>query len=65
MFPMYLDHIEMAGGKLRALPLVYKDNQWTFNADDLRKALSAPNVKLFIFNSPHNPTGKVFSLEEM
>jgi aspartate/methionine/tyrosine aminotransferase len=65
MFPMYLDHIEMSGGRLRAVPLNYSDKEWMFNPGELRKALSAPNVKVFIFNSPHNPTGKVFSLEEM
>ena len=61
MFPMYLDHIEMSGGRLRAVPLNYSDKEWMFNPEELRKALSAPNVKVFIFNSPHNPTGKVFS----
>ena len=65
MFPMYLDHIEMSGGKLRSIPLTYKDSKWTFNPDELYKALSSPLVKVFIFNTPHNPTGKVFSVEEM
>ena len=65
MFPMYLDHIDLAGGKLRSVPLVLKDGNWTFNPDQLYKALSHESVSVFLFNSPHNPTGKVFSKEEM
>lgn len=40
MFPMYLDHIDLAGGKLRSVPLVVKDGNWTFDPDQLYKALS-------------------------
>ena len=38
---------------------------WDFDREVLRKALSNPKVKLFILNSPHNPTGKVFTKEEI
>lgn len=65
MFPMYIDHFELAGGKVRSVPLRIKDGAWTFNPDELHKCLSGKDVGLFLFNSPHNPTGKVFTKEEM
>jgi aspartate/methionine/tyrosine aminotransferase len=65
MFPMYLDHVDLAGGKTRAVPLIVKENKWTFNPEMLYKELSNPAVSVFLFNSPHNPTGKVFSKDEI
>ena len=65
MFPLYIDHIEMSGAKLNAVPLEYQDNKWTFNPDTLRAALSREEAKVFVFNTPHNPTGKVFTKEEI
>ena len=37
---------------------------WTFDPKDLRGAFSA-RTKGVILNSPHNPTGKVFSIREL
>jgi aspartate/methionine/tyrosine aminotransferase len=37
---------------------------WNFNAADLEKAFS-DKTRAIILNTPHNPTGKVFSKEEM
>jgi len=65
MFPMYLDHVELAGGKVNSVPLTYKDDDWRFDPEQLRQALSRPQSKVFMFNTPHNPTGKVFSREEI
>src|ERR1700735_1365544 len=37
---------------------------WTFDPDELRRAFS-PRTKAIVLNSPNNPTGKVFSREEL
>src|SRR5260370_25954697 len=37
---------------------------WTFDPDELRRAFSA-KTKAIILNSPNNPTGKVFTWEEL
>ncbi len=37
---------------------------WTFDPAELRRAFS-PRTKAIILNSPNNPTGKVFSREEL
>eukprot|EP00921_Rhytidocystis_pertsovi_P003094 GHVQ01005155.1.p1 GENE.GHVQ01005155.1~~GHVQ01005155.1.p1 ORF type:complete len:772 (+),score=86.37 GHVQ01005155.1:142-2457(+) len=38
--------------------------EWTFDLDALRAKINE-NTRLLILNSPHNPTGKVFSRKEM
>ncbi len=40
------------------------DGTYTFDADELRGAIG-PRTKVLLLNSPHNPTGKVFSVEEL
>ena len=42
MFPMYLDHTEMAGATMNSVPLEYKDDAWRFDPEKLRTALSRP-----------------------
>lgn len=37
---------------------------WTFDRDELRAAFST-NTKAIIINTPNNPTGKVFTLDEL
>jgi aspartate/methionine/tyrosine aminotransferase len=37
---------------------------WTFDSDELRAAVT-PKTRAIILNSPHNPTGKVFSRAEL
>ncbi len=37
---------------------------WTFDPDELRRAFN-DKTKVIIINSPHNPTGKVFTREEL
>ena len=65
-FPLYQDHAEFAGGSILGVPLTLgEDGTWKFDAAQLRAALSKPTSKVFILNSPHNPTGKVFTREEM
>ena len=67
MFPLYLDHTEFAtsGGQITGVPLRLVDGIWKFDAAELRAALSKPTCKVFVFNTPHNPTGKVFTREEI
>lgn len=39
------------------------DGVWTYDAEKLRKAIS--EARILVINSPHNPTGKVFTIEEL
>jgi aspartate/methionine/tyrosine aminotransferase len=50
-------------GAERKLVKLYAPD-WHFDADELRRAFSA-HTKAIIVNTPHNPTGKVFTRDEL
>jgi len=52
----------LAGAESRVVRLHAPD--WSFDPHELRRAFS-PRTKAIILNSPNNPTGKVFSAEEL
>jgi N-succinyldiaminopimelate aminotransferase len=54
--------IAMAGAQRRVVTL--RPPGWGFAAGDLRAAIT-PRTKLLLLNSPHNPTGKVFTRAEL
>ena len=47
------------------LPLQRQGNQWTCDSDQLERLLARPQCKVMLLCSPHNPTGKVWSLQEL
>lgn len=51
--------------KLVNNPLIYKDNHYSIDFDDLEAKAKDPNNKLLIFCSPHNPIGRVWTKEEL
>ncbi len=55
----------MAGGIAKYVPLHPQANgQWVFDLAELKAAFSN-KTKLIILNTPHNPTGKVFTAKEL
>jgi N-succinyldiaminopimelate aminotransferase len=54
--------IAMAGAQRRVVPLEPPD--WSFDPERLTAAVT-PRARLILLNSPHNPTGKVFSRPEL
>jgi aspartate/methionine/tyrosine aminotransferase len=61
-YDAYLPDIQMAGGRARVVTLRPPD--WRFDPDELRAAFG-PRTRLIIINTPHNPTGKVFTAAEL
>jgi len=53
---------QLCGAESRYVKLHAPD--WTFDADELRRAFT-PRTKAIIVNTPNNPTGKVFSRQEL
>jgi len=45
-------------------PLTFKDGQYSFDAGVFEQAIT-PKTKLFILCNPHNPTGNVWSKEDL
>lgn len=62
MFDSYAPCIAMAGAVVK--PVTLRPPQYTFDPDELRAAFSQ-KTKLVLFNTPHNPTGRVFTREEV
>jgi N-succinyldiaminopimelate aminotransferase len=67
MYDCYAAGISMAGGTARPVPLRPPGNgagPWTFDEEDVRAAIT-PRTKILLLNTPHNPTGKVFTDAEL
>ncbi|GCB20053.1 uncharacterized aminotransferase C6B12.04c [Aspergillus awamori] len=72
-FDQYLDDIHMAGGVIRCVPLrppakadiaICSSSEWTINFVEVEQSITS-RTKMIVINTPHNPTGKVFSREEL
>lgn len=61
-YDSYVAAISLAGANRRVVAL--HPPQWTFDPDELRRVIT-PKTRLLLLNTPHNPTGKVFSSEEL
>src|SRR5215467_2619477 len=53
---------QLCGAQARYVKLEPPD--WTFDREELRRAFT-PRTKAIILNTPNNPTGKVFTREEL
>ncbi len=62
IYDTYLPIIELAGGVPRIVRL--KPPEWRLPLDELAAAFG-PKTKLILFNSPMNPTAKVFNRREL
>ena len=58
----YAPSVVMAGGIVRSVAL--QPPAWNFDPQDLARAFNA-RTRLILVNTPHNPTGKVFSQAEL
>lgn len=66
-YDSYLASVQMAGGVPRYVQLRAPDAahpRWWFDEDELARAFS-DRTRLVFLNTPHNPTGKVFTREEI
>jgi len=73
-FDLYVNQIKLAGGTPVYVPLTfipYEEGEdvitggdWVLDGKLLNNAIS-PSTKGIILNSPHNPTGKIFTRSEM
>ncbi|WP_053616019.1 pyridoxal phosphate-dependent aminotransferase [Nocardiopsis sp. NRRL B-16309] len=66
MYDSYAAMISLAGGVRRSVTLRPDpvSGRFTFDPDELRAAVG-PRTRMVIVNTPHNPTGTVFTAEEL
>lgn len=68
MYDSYAAAVAMAGGVVRPVPLypppADAGGTWTFDQAELQAAVT-PRARLLLLNTPHNPTGKVFTAQEL
>jgi N-succinyldiaminopimelate aminotransferase len=62
VYDTYVPNMVMAGVTPRYVTL--RGDQWTFDADELAGTFNR-HTKVIVVNTPHNPTGKVYSTEEL
>jgi N-succinyldiaminopimelate aminotransferase len=62
VYDSYVPNMVMAGVTPRYVAL--RGENWTFDPDELAKAFDR-RTRAIIVNTPHNPTGKVYSREEL
>ena len=59
----YLDQVRLAGGSPVAVP-VAQNNSFKLQPDDLEAAIT-PRTRWVVINSPNNPTGAVYTRDEL
>lgn len=71
-FDIYKPAVEVVGGVVKAVPLrnkrifdgVISANEWTLDIAELESKIT-PATKAIMLNNPHNPTGKLFTRQEL
>ncbi|QBJ97333.1 putative succinyldiaminopimelate transaminase DapC [Rhodococcus sp. ABRD24] len=63
-YDSYAAAVALAGAVRRAVPMVRAGDAYTLDLDALRAAIT-PNTRMLVINSPHNPTGTVFTAAEL
>lgn len=66
--PVYYPFFSVVQDNGRALvenELVYHDGRYDIDFEDFERKITEHQVKLFILCSPHNPVGRVWSLDEL
>lgn len=63
-FSPYIGFLAVSGGVLKAVPTRAEDSFALPSDEEIQKHIT-PKTKAILFNSPNNPSGKIFSQEEV
>ena len=65
VYPPFLASIKDNGREVVENPLIVVEGHYEMNFVDLEEKLSDPNNKFLLLCSPHNPVGRVWTVEEL
>jgi len=65
VYNCFFSSIRNNGCEIISNPLIYEDNTYRIDFDDLEKKAADPKVKLLLLCNPHNPAGRVWSKQEL
>ncbi|SFZ98754.1 Cystathionine beta-lyase, Bsu PatB [hydrothermal vent metagenome] len=63
IYPPFISYVKRRNRKLLDNTLLYKDGKYSIDFDDFEA--KAKEAKMFLFCSPHNPSGRVWDKEEL
>lgn len=64
-YPPFTDGVVNNGRRIAENPLVLKDGHYEIDFEQFERQCRDPRTKLLILCSPHNPTGRVFTRQEL
>ena len=64
-YGFFLHACEYNGRELVQLPLVNKGGRFSIDFDDLEAKAADPSMKVLMLCNPHNPTGRIWTEEEL
>lgn len=64
VYPPFLSAPVYSGRKLISVPLCLKNEKWTFDFKAMELAIR-PDTRILILCNPHNPVGRVYSIDEL
>lgn len=65
VYPPFFEIVTANDRRLALNPLIYEHGAYRMDFDALERQAKAPDVKLAILCSPHNPVGRVWTREEL
>ena len=65
VYHVFFHCIENNGLKIKGNELIYKDNQYEIDFDNLESLLKEDDTKAMILCNPHNPVGRIWNKEEL
>ncbi|MEH1016249.1 aminotransferase class I/II-fold pyridoxal phosphate-dependent enzyme [Micromonospora sp. CPCC 206060] len=64
-YPPFLASIARSGRRIVPLPMLWSESGWGFSTDDLVDRLHRAGCRMLVLVNPHNPTGRVFTRDEL
>ncbi len=65
VYDIFFHSVENTGRHVLECPLTYRDGTYTLDFSALEKKLSEPTCTMMILCNPHNPTGNIWSCDDL